>query len=161
MVLRKGAISDRDLKFKLNRINWLDQEITRYRDYEWTVTGFHTAFFVAILYLLIDTNRRPYIINTFVSKILLGLAIFIYVIIACSQLKNIHIKLNRSRIDRDIFLKDIGEPNIEGKYKFIEGRDKFYEGKGALYIIAFIIWLIILFLFDVFLLYNNKPCLCC
>jgi hypothetical protein len=142
------AVNDRDLNFKLYRINWLDQEITRYRDYEWTATSFHTAFFVAILYFLIDSQRNNLIKAT--GSNILVLPIFLYLIIACYQLRDIHIKLNRSRNERNEYLRDIGEPRVEE----IKGV-KFIEGKGAYITISFIIWLIFLFAIDVILLVNS------
>jgi hypothetical protein len=151
MVFKIDELEERDLNFKLNRINWLDQEITRYRDYEWTATSVHTAFFVAILYLLINPETRLGLMNAIGSKILLGLPISLYFIIACYQLIDIHIKLNRNRNERTKFLNDIGEP----KGKEITKCCGFYEGKAAFSIISFIFWLIILFAFDLFLLYKN------
>lgn len=142
--------------YRLHRLNFFDQEINRYRDYEWKATSFHTAFFVAILYLLIDPHTRLYLINAIDSKILLGLAIGLaisgYFIIACYQLIDIHFKLNKRRNDRTRILNDI---RGYSQYEIITKRWGFYEGKAAYFIISFIIWLIFLFAFDIFLLYKN------
>ena len=150
MVFSDNLRSDRNFKFILNRINCLDQEITRYRDYEWKATSFHTAFFVAILYFLIDPHGQLYLINA-IGSIILGFAISVYFIIACYQLIDIHIKLNKKRNKRTKLLKDIGEnltdKEIPSPY--------FYEGPAAYFIICFIIWLISLFALDLFLLYKS------
>ncbi|CAG1004519.1 MAG: hypothetical protein MPEBLZ_02256 [Candidatus Methanoperedens nitroreducens] len=155
MVLTSGAISDRDLNFRLNRINILDQEITRYRDYEWKATSFHTGFFVAILYLLINTDTQQNLINAIGSKnIIVYFILLLYLGIACGQLIDIHKKLDRSRVDRDNHLFYIGEPESKGNDK-----DNWFH--NWIYIILFIIWLIVLFVSDSVLWYYSEPCLFC
>ncbi len=149
MVLERHRLSDRDLNFKLHRLNYLDQEITRYRDYEWKATTIHTAFFVAILYILIDPARRPYITQT-INLILLGWVIFGYFFVACAQLLYIHIKLNSKRNDRTALLEEIGESGEPRITEFCG----FYEGKGVIFILSFIIWLIFLVFTDLFLLFH-------
>ncbi len=44
--------------FALNRLRWLDQEITKYRDYKCKAASFHAAFFTALLFILLDAQRR-------------------------------------------------------------------------------------------------------
>ena len=54
-----SELSERQWAFHSDRLKWLDQEITRYRDFEWKATSFHAAFFAAVLYLLLGKDSGP------------------------------------------------------------------------------------------------------
>lgn len=156
MVSQDYEVSDRELNFKLHRLNCLDQEITRYRDSEWKVTSFHTAFFVAILYLLIDLDKYRNVLNTRYS-IFYFVFVYLYLIIAISQLFWIHRKLNMTRNERSKLLQSIGassKPPITKLWGF-------YEYPGAHFIICFIIFLMVLAIVDLFLLCDLNSSTCC
>lgn len=143
---QKKELSNRDLTFRLHRLRWLDQEITRQRDYEWKATSFHAAFFVAILYLLIDPAKREYLLS---AKCLVSFTIIVYFFIICSQLLYTHFRLNMRRNERSKLLESIGAPFDEE----IKGCCGFCEGTGVIFILTFLISLLFLAMVDLFLLF--------
>jgi hypothetical protein len=82
-----SQIPQRKWDFLMDRLRWLDQEITRYRDFEWKATSFHTAFFTALLYALLNKEWRPFLQD---QRVWLASAVIIYLGIAFSQLIYIH-----------------------------------------------------------------------
>lgn len=148
MILTENELSNRDLNYKSDYLRWLNQEITRYRDYEWKSTSFHTAFFIAILYILIDPAKRQYLLN---ASCFTAIAIIIYGGFAIAQLVYIHWKLNKRRNERNELLKSIG---AKYAYKKITKWWGFNEGIGVIFIIGFIILLIILIIIDLILLFD-------
>jgi len=142
----------RRLSIMLDRLKWLDQEITRFRDYEWKATSFHSAIFVAILYALLDPKRHRYLCELSTP---IGIAILIYLIIALSHLAYIHARLNESREKRDDLLGKLGQERIFTK-KF-RWRDcvKAKEGWGVIFLVGFGVSLILLASAVLFLLYKD------
>lgn len=137
MIPNKDSLPDRDFTFLHDRLRWLDQEITRYRDFEWKATSFHAAFFTALLYALLDAQTRLYLSN---YKVWLTAAIFIYLVIACAQLIYIHRALNLRRNDRSDLLGRLGQAAPQRITRFFS----LYEGLGAIFLIGFLLSLIFL-----------------
>ncbi len=82
MVLDANKLPDRDLKFLMNRLAWIDKEITRYRDFEWKATSFHAAFFVALLYAILNDKWQ---VHLCIHRTWLILAVICYLLISCRK----------------------------------------------------------------------------
>jgi hypothetical protein len=146
MIHSQKKLSNRELNFKLHRLNWLDNEITRYRDYEWKATSFHSAFFIAIFYFLLDEGKRKILIS---NKIPLISAIILYLTISIWQLIYIHLRLNSRRNDRSELLFSIGAISVKEKITKWGG---FCEGIGVIFILAFIFFFISIAIINILLL---------
>lgn len=143
-----SEISDRKFNFLQNRLDWLDQEITRYRDFEWKATSFQAAFFVALLYLLLD-DRKRHLLQMF--KPLLACTIIIYGTIGCIQLLYIHKRLNARRNVKNDLLTSLGEP-AEKKITWLFG---LVEGWGAMFPFVFVLSLAFLAMMTVLILFRG------
>jgi hypothetical protein len=132
-----NELTDRQWAFHSDRLKWLDQEITRYRDFEWKATSFHASFFAAVLYLLLGKDSGP-VLKTY--RWWLGVAIIAYAVIAVSQLVYIHFRLNEQRKNRDRRLAILGQESVAPRMR-LRG---FWEGSGALFPIGFLVSLLFL-----------------
>jgi len=92
-VMIPDNLSEKELSYRLDRIRWLEQEITRYRDYEWKATSFNAAFFVSLLYILLDEQKRQFILDYYKFEIIL--VVILYLLFALFQLLFIHQRLGR------------------------------------------------------------------
>ena len=131
------TITDRSLSYIDYRLRWLDQEITRYRDFEWKVTSFHAAFFAALLYLMLDVGKRALMTQ---SRYWLLFSIVGYGIISCAHLVYIHYQLNRRRNERNALLAGLGvtaPKQITRLYGLV-------EGVGVIFPIGFLLTIIFL-----------------
>ena len=135
MVHNMSGLPDRDLNFILNRIEFFEQEITRYRDLEWKSTSFHAAFYVALIFLLFDKEHSVILRSANVS---LTIAVVIYAILACVQLVYIHYRLNFCRNEKFDLLTRIGEQSSLKITTF----GGLYEGIGFIFILGFLLSLV-------------------
>jgi hypothetical protein len=136
MIPDENVLPERDLNFALDRLKWLDQETTRYRDYEWKATSFHAAFFVAILYAILDPKKHQYLYGLTTGVLII---IGIYVGIAISHLVYIHFRLNARRNEKRDLLIKLGQ---EVKEKEITCWWGFCEGWGVIFPLGFMASLI-------------------
>jgi len=136
MIPDKQSLPDRDFSFKQDHLKWLEAEITRYRDIEWQVTSFHTAVFIAILYLILDPDNLHLVYDI---RILLLFGTGAYAVIAVSQLIYVHWSLNRRRNDRNKILEELCQLP-EGPIRLLG----FWEGWGAIFPIGFILSIVFL-----------------
>lgn len=147
MVHKLNELSDRDLNFLSERLKWLDNEITRYRDFEWKATSFHAAFFIAVLYAILNKKWQAQLCA---YKSWLIIAITFYIVISCLQLIYIHKRLNTSRNFRSEILTKIGEEGPPKIFKFWG----LWEGPGAIFPIGFLLSLIFLAISVIMLLFG-------
>lgn len=140
-------LSDRSWSFWVDRLHWLDQEITRYRDFEWKATSFHSAFYVALLYALLNKDSRP-VLQAHVWW--LAIAVGGYTIISISQLVYIHVRLNASRNRRGVVLTKLGQESPAP----ITRMKGYWEGTGAIFPVGFMVSLLFLAIADLVVLFS-------
>ena len=126
-----AKLTKRRFELLRDRLKFLDEEITRYRDFEWKATSFHAAFFVAVAYLLLDPVKKAVLVHFALE--LTGITV-VYASQACAQLLYIHHRLNARRNDRSDLLALLGEESSP-KNKGLRG---FYEGVGFLFVACFV-----------------------
>jgi hypothetical protein len=132
MIPNEKELPDRDFNFIQDRIKFLDTEITRYRDIEWQTTTFHSAIFLALLYVLLDPQKYVLFKDL---KLFLIIATIVYAVITIYQLVYIHISLNMRRKERNDQLALINQAPIKRALRL-----RFYwEGWGTLFSVSFIL----------------------
>ncbi len=109
----------------LQRLSWLDAEITRYRDYEWRLTSFYSVFLAAIFYVFVDQDRRDAV--DFVPEAFIVVVIWLYALWGVFSLGYAHVRLNQRRGERRELCDRIGEPTRDS---ILRGPLRFWEGWG-------------------------------
>jgi len=123
----EAQINQRDLT--LHRLESLDNEITRYRDYEWKIASFFNAFFAAVFLVFIDADRRKAVEF---AKGWIVAAVLILAALTAFHMIFVHRKLNQRRYDRHRVYATIGRDDPLGDWspKFCD----LWEGLPAAFI---------------------------
>jgi len=157
MIPGKDSLPDRDLDFIMYRLRWLDQEITRYRDFEWKATSFNAAFFTAVLYGILNKDLKD-CFNKFKSWLIV--AVLAYLFISCVHIIYIHMQLNKRRNEKIKPLPDrLQKPDVIPEDDLKPIKWGFCEGWGVIFPIGFLLSLITLAFADLAALGLSWCCL--
>jgi hypothetical protein len=140
---------------QLHRLGWLDNEITRYRNYEWRVASFFNAFYAAMFFLLVDADRRRAI--AFLPSWLLALAVWSFFVLVLFHAGYVHRRLNERRLERHELYKAIGgDPWGDFSPRFFN----LWEGWGALVFLSLVVIMAALAGLDTALIARGIPTAC-
>lgn len=149
MVYEEPELSDRNFQFLRDNLTHLNNEVTRYRDTEWKATAFHAAVLAAVIYVLLDTSKRP---NLDDWRMVITVIIVAYTCLACCQLVYIHKRLNKCRNERSDLMRRLGETGL-AKIQTLWG---LYEGPGFVFFAGFTLSLVALTAALVSLLWRSQ-----
>ena len=92
-------------------LSWYNSEITRYRDYEWAVSGYAGAFSLAVVYLATDPDRKSILQEYYwlISPILL-----VFACLLVGSEAHIHRRLNDFRAKRSALIQESGHHVASG-----------------------------------------------
>ena len=82
-------------------LKWYNDEITRYRNIEWKISGYSIAF----SYATIVFSKRPEIMNLFPNSKLSAAFLVVFVVSLLLAELHVHERLNQFRAQRDALLR--------------------------------------------------------
>ena len=142
---------------QLHRLAFLDNEITRYRDYEWKTATFYNAFLAAVFFVFIDADHRKEVDFLSWGTVL---AVWFLVVLAIYHLIYVHHQLNKRRLERHRLYETLGVDDHLGDWspKFVL---ILYEGPGFWMFFSIVAILVLFGMLDTIIILHKAAATTC